>query len=887
MSRKSVKANVSDGGAAVLNEGTPSAAKRSGSGKGASAAKGAAPKKSVPKGAASGTRGRKPKLLAQEPQEPQETGVPLIAPELPSLGAFLVGVLIFLALISHSASDYHIADVGGEYHNYIGFAGAFLSRALIKYFGLASFFPVFVLLLCPYYTLTKKGRSVSRTHIALGLSLSVFSVLALLSLIFPDKLDFPWPGECSGGGLLGDFLIKGLKSLSGRVGAFLLLPGLFLLGFYLFTGATFRGLIRFFSVFRLVPLSAEGDREKESERGKSKEGEGDKAKEGEGPELIIRNNKASKNARQGALEEGAKGEAFCAAGGQKRKGGPRPEGGDHDKDLDGLEGLDGLDGLDDLDDLDKLLDPDDLNSPGPLRFEALEEGRKGGLRIRDRAKSKSGKTKAGKHKAGYRIPDCSLLDPTPTLPEGHSSGLSEEELMGNARLLETKLREFGVSGRVLEVSGGPVITMYEYQPAPGVKISKVAGLANDLAMAMKAASIRVVAPIPGKAAIGLELPNHNRYLVTLRELIESPAYARQSSPLTLVLGVDITGNPVVTDLGKMPHLLIAGATGSGKSVGLDSMIMSILFKAGPDRVKFIMIDPKCVELAMYQDLPHLLHPVLTDPGEATNALKWAVHEMDFRYKLMAERGVRNIAGYNEKIREELKGAAGKLNFGQESQKDFDLDEGDPPLEMPYLVIIIDELSDLMLTSPKDTEVSIMRLCAKARASGIHLILATQRPSVDVLTGVIKANLPTRISFQVATKIDSRTILDQVGAEQLLGKGDMLFQPPGTSKLSRLHGAYVSDEEKKRVTDFIRSFGPPDYIENLAPPEAEDEDGLLGEKDEKFEEAVELVRRSGRATISHIQRHLRIGYNRAARIIEDMEREGVIGPQDGTKPRVIF
>ena len=479
----------------------------------------------------------------------------------------------------------------------------------------------------------------------------------------------------------------------------------------------------------------------------------------------------------------------------------------------------------------------------------------------------------------YVLPSSELLDTPAPGSGGHASGLSRTELMANARLLEEKLLDFGVDGRVLEVSGGPVITMYEYQPAPGIKISKVAGLADDLTMAMRAIAIRVVAPLPGKAAIGLELPNPKRSLVTLREVIDSPAFQASRSPLSMVLGVDIMGNPQVADLAKMPHLLIAGATGSGKSVGLGAMIMSILSKASPDQVRFLMIDPKCVELALYKDIPHLIYPVLSDPTEATLGLKWAVAEMDLRYKLLAEKGVRNIEGYNEKIREELK--------TWKRRKTADGQEEAPPKELFFLVIIIDELADLMMVAAKEVEVYITRLAQKARAAGIHLILATQRPSVDVLTGVIKANMPTRISFQVTSKIDSRTILDQMGAEKLLGAGDMLFMPPGIGKLKRLHGAYVSDDEIKRVTDFIRSWGPPDYLEDLSLPDPDDDENFSGEKDEKYDEAVELVRRTQKATISHVQRHLRIGYNRAARIIEDMEREGIIGPADGTRPRVIL
>ncbi|MFH1139613.1 MAG: DNA translocase FtsK 4TM domain-containing protein [Pseudomonadota bacterium] len=489
----------------------------------------------------------------------------------------------------------------------------------------------------------------------------------------------------------------------------------------------------------------------------------------------------------------------------------------------------------------------------------------------------------------YQLPSLDLLDE----PQKSQGGMSRESLTANARLVEKKLSDFNVSGEVVEVSSGPVITMYEYRPSPGVKISKVAGLADDLAMNMRAAAIRIVAPLPGKAAIGIEIPNPTREYVYFKEVVSSPTFGDAPSLLTLVLGVDIMGVPVVADLQRMPHLLIAGATGSGKSVGLNAIIMSILFKAQPDQVKFLMIDPKRIELTLYKDLPHLIYPVVSDPSDATLALKWAVADMENRYRLLAEKGVRNIESYNRKILKErsLKPEPAPPAPAPDNEEDGDLAAPPPeplPEPLPYLVIIIDELADLMMVSAKDVETSITRLAQMARAAGIHLILATQRPSVDVLTGVIKANMPTRVSFQVSSKIDSRTILDCMGAEKLLGMGDMLFLPPGTSAIQRIHGAYVSDDEIKRITDFIKAQRGPEYIEDLAVPPAEGEAGDNGDGyDEKYDEAVELVARTGKASISLIQRHLRIGYNRAARIIEIMEREGVVGPADGAKPRQVL
>jgi len=473
----------------------------------------------------------------------------------------------------------------------------------------------------------------------------------------------------------------------------------------------------------------------------------------------------------------------------------------------------------------------------------------------------------------FELPPLDLLkDP----PEQKNIHVQRETLEMNARRLERKLSDFGVEGEVVEILPGPVITMYEYKPAPGVKISKVANLSDDLALTLRAQSIRIVAPIPGKAAIGIEIPNNQREVVYLKEILSSATYKNSKHKLPIALGKDITGAAVVADLTKMPHLLVAGATGTGKSVSINTMIESLLFKLSPDMVRFLMIDPKRIELSTYQDIPHLLHPVVTQPKDATKALRWAVEEMERRYMLLSDRGVRNIETYNRKI----VGAA--TTTPEDASRGIDR-------TLPYIIIIIDELADLMMVSSKEVEEAITRLAQMARAAGIHLIIATQRPSVNVLTGIIKANFPTRLSFQVSSKVDSRTILDTNGAEHLLGDGDMLFMPPGVGRLMRIHGAFVSEEEVKAVTDFLRKQKKPDYdatiLSQMAGDEEDGQEDL--EFDEKYEEAIDLVSKTGQASISMLQRKLRVGYNRAARMIEVMEIQGVVGPSDGVRPRDVY
>jgi DNA segregation ATPase FtsK/SpoIIIE, S-DNA-T family len=511
----------------------------------------------------------------------------------------------------------------------------------------------------------------------------------------------------------------------------------------------------------------------------------------------------------------------------------------------------------------------------------------------------------GKRGEGERQPRLDLVpDEEPVLPSldllerppaAKAAAVDEEALEKNARMLETVLEDYGVRGQIVQVRPGPVVTLYELEPAPGIKASRIIGLADDIARSMSAISVRV-AVVPGRSVIGIELPNRKAETVFLRELLDSPFYEKHPGRLALILGKDISGEPVLADLAKMPHLLIAGTTGSGKSVGINTMILSILYRMPPDRCKFIMVDPKMLELSVYDGIPHLLAPVVTDPRKAVLALKWTVREMENRYRKMSKLGVRNIDGFNARLAD---AAAKGESLIRKVQTGFDAGTGQPIFEpqpfdtseLPMIIVVVDEMADLMLVAGKEIEAAIQRLAQMARAAGIHIIMATQRPSVDVITGTIKANFPTRISFQVTSKIDSRTILGEGGAEQLLGRGDMLYMAGG-GRITRVHGPFVSDEEVERVVSFLKVRGEPDYIDEITEDDDAPFDPLAGEDDGEsgdmlYKQAVAVICRERKASTSFVQRHLQIGYNRAARIIERMEAEGIVSAANHVGKREVL
>ncbi len=503
--------------------------------------------------------------------------------------------------------------------------------------------------------------------------------------------------------------------------------------------------------------------------------------------------------------------------------------------------------------------------------------------VQSERKQQERQTSLFKEKSGKgMLPELSLLDP----PDLESHGYSKEVLQSMSQLLVKKLKDFNVDISVTAVQPGPVITRFEIEPAPGIKASQITGLARDLARSLSVVSVRVVENIPGKAVVGIEIPNQNRETVRLVEGLSSQEYEQSNSPLTLVLGKDIAGNAVVTDLIKMPHVLIAGTTGSGKSVCVNALILSLIYKSTPEQVRMIMVDPKFLELSVYDGIPHLLAPVVTDMNKAANALRWCIAEMDRRFRIMAAVSVRNISGFNKKVEAARKAGEPILD----PLVDVDDEAGAMELQkLPYIVVIVDELADLMMVAGKKIEEIIIRIAQRARAAGIHLVLATQRPSVDVVTGLIKANVPTRIAFQVSSRVDSRTVLDQMGAEQLLGQGDMLFLPPGSGFTQRVHGSFVSDEEVGKIVARLKEGSEPVYVEEITsgdiamPSEAGGSVDGVGEEDPLYDDAVSFVTQSRKASISAVQRALRVGYNRAARMIETMEQTGVVSPPDnGTR-----
>jgi len=509
-------------------------------------------------------------------------------------------------------------------------------------------------------------------------------------------------------------------------------------------------------------------------------------------------------------------------------------------------------------------------------------------------------SKSAPKRGGWKLPTIEFLRKIPKI----ESQIDREKLSQSSRILQQKFADFGIEGEVTAVRPGPVITLYEFRPGPGVKVSRIAALADDLSMALSAKSVRILAPLPGSSVVGIEIPSEQRQKVFLREFLEDSDFYSDKYTIPVVMGKDISGKTSFSDLSRMPHLLCAGQTGAGKSVFMNSLICSLLYRFTPDELRMILVDPKFIEFRSYQDIPHLLLPVVDEPKQASTALKWAVREMERRYRILSMMGVRNLHSYNMKVDELGTDVLHDLLFAEENQSDrpqhmvsgsdwieaFEMDEsGNPRIgKLPNIVIIIDELADLMMLAKKEVEISIARIAQKARAAGIHLVLATQRPSTDVVTGLIKANLPSRVSFQLSSYIDSKTILDRAGAERLLGQGDMLFTPPGSSQIIRLHGAYVDDEEINKITSFLCSQGKPYYRDEILIDD--EEENALNEEEELdilFEDATDLVKRSGHASASFLQRHLKIGYNRAARMIETMETKGIVGPADGSRPREVL
>ena len=744
-------------------------------------------------------------------------------------GLFTLSVTLFLSLISYSNDDrsFHVINSSESVANLLGSAGAYTSDILLAVLGITAFLLPLLLAIKSFQLFMSPSQKVYGSMDILVIWLRVIGFILLLvsatTFVNIHYGDFKSDYPSGLGGYIGVFLGEHVVSVFGYIGGTILLIFIFMFGLTVFADISWVNLIKFIAN-SLVSLSL-NLKSRFARRS-----------------LARREQKKSKQVINQRSEKLKKASEFL-----------------------------------------------DNRDPVVVKRSNIQSAES---------------TRATKEKQQNLFPDADLGNFLPQLnlldaaDKSKTIGYTNDSLEHLSRLLELKLQDFGISAEVTEVLPGPVVTRFEIQPAPGVKVSRISALAKDLARSMAVISVRVVEVIPGKSVVGIEIPNEKREMGRLSEVLSSEEYDKSNSVLTLALGNDIAGSPVVADLTRMPHLLVAGTTGSGKSVGVNAMLLSLLFKSTPDQVKLILIDPKMLELSIYDDIPHLLTPVITDMNDAASGLRWCVGEMERRYKLMAELGVRNIGGFNRKITEAIENGDPITDplFQYDAESEFI--EEIPILEkLPYIVVVIDEFADMMMIVGKKVEQLIARIAQKARAAGIHLILATQRPSVDVITGLIKANVPSRIAYQVSSKIDSRTILDQGGAEQLLGHGDMLYLPPGTGVPERIHGAFVDDHEVHKVVADWKKRGTPEYLESVTDEqvvssisvpgfETNDNSGG-GESDPLYDEAVAFVLDSQKASISSVQRKLRIGYNRAARLIEQMEESGVVSPMSSNGTREIL
>ncbi|MCD9184860.1 MAG: DNA translocase FtsK 4TM domain-containing protein [Pyrinomonadaceae bacterium] len=802
--------------------------------------------------------------------------------EVTALGLAAIALLLFLSLVTYNPYDWSLNTRTSEKtQNLIGVFGAVISDLMFQAIGLSAYiFPALILLIA--WRIFRSESLIPRFSRIFGIFLFIISVSALTNLF-----DFS-------GGIVGAIFARFFSYLLSPIGAGILLFTFLTASILLLTNFSFFGFFENFDIasqnFRihfnewrekrrlrheaqlaLNPEKAEKRTEKRVEKNgkdsptislgdKVAVSEKESAKNGKGKVSILDSLKPVENEEvklemplENEVVEEIPAPTISASDSEEKY----VEDSDFSRESD-------FDSLNDLVAENNKIPITPIQETGELSEDFIEE-------IEEAVELEPEKPKKPQNFEDYILPASEFLTPAMARIEQ-----KEDDLLATAQELTEKTKEFNVTGRVVHICQGPVVTTYEFKPDPGVKYSRVTGLVDDLCLALKAESIRIDR-IPGKAFVGIEVPNQQRETIQLREVIESKKFKESNSLLSIALGKTIDGLNYVADLSKMPHLLMAGQTGAGKSVGVNSLIVSILYKAKPDEVKFIMVDPKQVELGIYADIPHLATPIIKDPKRASVALKWTVSEMEKRYKDLAGWGVRNIDGYNAEVKR--KNSLGQLN-----------DNGEPFRVLPYIVVIIDELADLMMVSGKEVEESITRLAQMARAVGIHLVLATQRPSVDVITGLIKANFPSRISFRVSSKVDSRTIIDSNGAESLLGKGDMLFLPPGTSNLVRVHGAFVDEKEIARIVDYIKAQGNPEYDTTITKTEDEMDDSgeLPGRKDPLFWDAVKSVVSAKRASTSLLQRHLRIGYGRAAAILDAMVREGYIGEMDGgTRARPIL